>query len=631
LGIKPRSIVLLLGIVLLLLTSPRGQGQSQPRPEERLASLLELTTPPDPLSNRKPLELPDHIALSREALNLARSLRKRDLEARALFHLSAGYRLNREIPQALEAVYQAREIYGQIPDPSGRALMEAELGHIFQNYLSDHATALGYYRKALETARKAGLTHLIIKNLTYIGNIYSALGEYETAAASLTEALPLGETSKDYSDQMAAGVVLVRLSQIQLQLGDISSAQHFLERARLLFDRPGYYREYGASRVLIQAGLIHRHQKQFGEALAQYQAALELRLRLGNASDRAYLHYLMGETEREAGRPGEALLDYQKALAFRRETHDQLGIAQTTLGLGQALAALRRESEALPHLEESLEISRSQGFGKEQKDVYLALSEVHAAQGRAAEALRYRRLFDEWKDKVQGSKVTAAVLATVNRYEKDQLNRELKLLKKKHGWTVWAYSAALLILLSLVALLVFNYRRLREWARRVHQKKSATIQHQRARMEDLQSRVEEIESDLNKPKYSSSNLSEEQAQASIRKLMRLMEQEQLYRDSELSLDLLAQRLNLNANYLSQILNQHLNRKFSEFINDYRIEEAKRLLGDPELIACSALDIGLRAGFGAKSSYYRLFKEATGLTPVEYRRANLPPDMETGEF
>jgi AraC-like DNA-binding protein len=90
--------------------------------------------------------------------------------------------------------------------------------------------------------------------------------------------------------------------------------------------------------------------------------------------------------------------------------------------------------------------------------------------------------------------------------------------------------------------------------------------------------------------------------------------------SELTLAELALQVGLPARRLSQLVNQGRGRNFADWVNHYRIEEAKRLLADPASGIRSVLDAMYAAGFNSKSSFNALFKASTGVTPTEFMRA-----------
>jgi len=91
-----------------------------------------------------------------------------------------------------------------------------------------------------------------------------------------------------------------------------------------------------------------------------------------------------------------------------------------------------------------------------------------------------------------------------------------------------------------------------------------------------------------------------------------------YLDSNLSLDGVAQELNLNKSHLSRIINTELGKSFSDYVNQLRVEEAKAYMANPEFSNYTLVAIGLEAGFNSKSTFHTTFKKYTGMTPSEYK-------------
>ncbi len=108
-------------------------------------------------------------------------------------------------------------------------------------------------------------------------------------------------------------------------------------------------------------------------------------------------------------------------------------------------------------------------------------------------------------------------------------------------------------------------------------------------------------------------------QALLDKLVSFMARQKPYLDPELSLNALAQQVNISRSQLSQLINDGLGENFYDFINKYRVEEVKRLMADPEMAHYNLLGIAFEAGFKSKSTFNLIFKRFTGLTPTEYRK------------
>lgn len=134
-------------------------------------------------------------------------------------------------------------------------------------------------------------------------------------------------------------------------------------------------------------------------------------------------------------------------------------------------------------------------------------------------------------------------------------------------------------------------------------------------------RPETSESDeLAGKKYEKSQLTPERSERYLNKLLRLMETERPYLDGDLTVQKLAEKLSIPAPHLSQTINERLGKSFPDFINSYRVEEAKRKLLDPALKHLSVLGIAEEVGFNSKSSFNAVFKKHTNMTPSEFRNA-----------
>ncbi len=120
-------------------------------------------------------------------------------------------------------------------------------------------------------------------------------------------------------------------------------------------------------------------------------------------------------------------------------------------------------------------------------------------------------------------------------------------------------------------------------------------------------------------KYAGSNLDTRQLKNLSDQITKLAMREKPYLDPQLSADKLAELANISPRQLSQILNDGIGQNFFEWINGYRIEEAKKLLTHPGQNDKTVLEILYAAGFNSKSAFHRAFKEHTGLTPTAYRK------------
>lgn len=100
---------------------------------------------------------------------------------------------------------------------------------------------------------------------------------------------------------------------------------------------------------------------------------------------------------------------------------------------------------------------------------------------------------------------------------------------------------------------------------------------------------------------------------------KLLVEEKNFLDTSLSLESLAEKMELSKGYLSKIINTELGMNFKEYLNKLRIEEAKSYLINPEFANYTLVAIGLEAGFNSKSAFNATFKKVTSITPSEYKK------------
>jgi len=106
------------------------------------------------------------------------------------------------------------------------------------------------------------------------------------------------------------------------------------------------------------------------------------------------------------------------------------------------------------------------------------------------------------------------------------------------------------------------------------------------------------------------------------KLLRLMAEQRPWLEPELNLAELANRLALHPVLLSKVINAGCGQSFSDFVNTYRVEEARRKMADPAFGHYSLVGVALESGFNSKSTFNRVFKKLVGTAPSEAARPKL---------
>lgn len=101
------------------------------------------------------------------------------------------------------------------------------------------------------------------------------------------------------------------------------------------------------------------------------------------------------------------------------------------------------------------------------------------------------------------------------------------------------------------------------------------------------------------------------------RIREVMEIDQLFLDPNLTLRKLSAQLDTNTKYLSQVINHHGGCNFLSFVNAYRIDKVKEYLAAGDFHQHTFFGIAQRCGFKNKSTFYKVFRDNTDLTPKAY--------------
>lgn len=100
-----------------------------------------------------------------------------------------------------------------------------------------------------------------------------------------------------------------------------------------------------------------------------------------------------------------------------------------------------------------------------------------------------------------------------------------------------------------------------------------------------------------------------------------MDGEELYKNPNLKVNDLAKAIQIPGYQLSQVLNDNLEKSFTAFVNEYRINEACRILTTNTNFSIEG--VAGEVGFNSKSTFFASFKKIKGVTPSTFLQQNTP--------
>ena len=190
--------------------------------------------------------------------------------------------------------------------------------------------------------------------------------------------------------------------------------------------------------------------------------------------------------------------------------------------------------------------------------------------------------------------------------------------------------ASILIILSLflaMGILIYKNQQLRKAYASIYRRNldvlAAADQEQRIRAHyqgQIAAFKEMLMSGMGGKKYQSSTLDEDDKVVITERIFKLFEDSEEYLSTDFNLNKLADLVGSNYKNVSQVINENFKKNFNTLLNEYRIKEACRRMGDLTRYGNYTVEaIGESVGFGSRSTFISTFKKITGLTPSEYQR------------
>ena len=342
--------------------------------------------------------------------------------------------------------------------------------------------------------------------------------------------------------------------------------------------------------------------------------------------NRSDIYNTYGEIALEAGDYMKAGLYYEQAI--REHGFSQAAyVVSTYVGYGRALIAQKKYKSALEKLQIGNEISEKNITSLFRREVYLLLSACYDRLGEPKEALEYYkkytaesfRLYNEDKERTEKELMV--------RYETEKRNKELaqkNMLLQKEQNRVMALVGITFVVLIVVLLFYINYRRKNRLYKQIVRESVDWLAKERQFSKRIAEQEKQLQELIGKAgavdggRYSGSSLNKDSQQELFGRLERLMQNDQVYKNSLFTREKMAELLGTNRTYLSQTINEQTGLTFTHYMNKYRIEEARRILADPQddtPIKAIAADLG----FSSVTTFYTLFKAVVQMSPDQYRK------------
>ena len=488
--------------------------------------------------------------------------------------------------------------------------------------IGDYKNFKLYTDSILTIAKANQLRAYEIDAITRLGVYYKKIDAYDKAMTYYSKAL---EISKDIPDSYKKRTpILINLGNVYNLIGDHN-------KAKTTFDEVlQYLEQFNGPDVYRMAAYVGLAETASGNK--NFKISLEYLEKAKNIGEKLKRDDIIINALNSIAENYLQLQQFKKALTYSKEaealyTNDQ-SIEQRALSyylMGASLSGLKRYEEAVLSLQMAQGIAFSNQFLKIQMDTHKQLAKVFEKQGNMEKASMEQKGYINAKEKY---------LQTLSKAKRLEIEQELvktKVQLKEENTSKWA---SILIGIAITFILLgflFVYRKKKKQT----ELEALLLKEDRILLQDenealkakilnlVQEKVTNSRRGSRNKKAKKTLLSIKEQEQYVHKIVGYMEKEKPYLDHAMKQSTLAKSLDMSIHLFSEVLNVCFEKNFNNFMNLYRVDEAKQLIKDPAYSHYKILAIGYEAGFPSKTSFNRIFKQLVGQTPSEYRKKQLP--------
>lgn len=526
----------------------------------------------------------------------------------SLCKLSSQALIKGEYAVGLTYARQVNEIANRLKDDDVLLMSYIMLLH-YSLSTADYSSIDLYFDKALELARHTD-------NPKAMANIYSDMGiyavnvemDYYKGLYYFTEGLKIAEQMED--ERIA--IVLMSNMAVACHLrGDTDGLKYALKVYEYGHRTNDKYTIFMGSYV---SALMYDLMKDYDNALRYIEEAVSLMPAYRDSTGvyDAYATILMA-----LGREKEAERYYLMALDHASEG-EAISVVNAHLNYGRYLIGKRKYEKAIEVLDTGIKISKEKNNPVYRYKLYESISDASRNMGDYRRALDYYTMFHQEADSVFSIAKERSINQLMIQYESEKKEREiqeakLEILKGERRLQI-SILIIVIIFIALGAIYILYRRKNKNYLTIVRQNREGLNKERW-----YQERLEELTGTPNSKadKYSMSSLTDEKGHRLFADLDNLMKSKQLYRKKDLTREGVANMLSTNRTYLSQVINEHTGLSFNYYVHSFRIDEAVRILSDPDndiLLKTLADELG----FSAISTFYTIFQATMGMPPSKYR-------------
>ncbi|HBS85321.1 MAG: hypothetical protein A2W91_16065 [Bacteroidetes bacterium GWF2_38_335] len=556
-----------------------------------------------------------------------------------LNNIGAVYYQTGEYDRAIKIYGKTLKLAETNKDDKGIGLAWNNLGSIRQ-LTGENVEALKCFEKSLEIKKKIkdqkGLAYSY-NNIAYIHDLWS---EYEKAISYYLKSLKISE---DLGDKHLSAITYSNIAGVYKIWGNYPKALEYYNISMEIKEEINDQK--GIATMINNIGTVKELEKKYSEALSFYEKSSDLFIKVGFKSGEAASYNNIGSVLNKMGDYKKAILYHEKSLAVNTELNSGRGIVMILQNLAKDYLSTGNTGKAMEYIRPSISKAKEINEKSLLSDSYKILSDIYLKNADFKSAYTYYKNHTELKDSLFNETKHQQVSTLQTRFETEQKEKEIVLLENEKEITslemdkknaslesqrekIKIYLAALVMIIIFSGVLFMMYLQ-KQKSYKILLKKNIEIVEKEKELEKIrppevitrEAIIHQEEIQIPEDKYSSSTLNQEQKNQLVAGLSLLMDEEKFYLNPQLTIEEVSENLGSNRRYVSQAINEEFKMNFSNFINEYRVKEARRLLLSPDFANLTLEAIASKSGFHSRATFITAFKKFTGLTPSYFQKSS----------
>ncbi|MFD2531818.1 tetratricopeptide repeat protein [Gracilimonas halophila] len=471
------------------------------------------------------------------------------------------------------------------------------------------------------------------------GALYRDLGNFEESVQNYQSAIELYKREQYDRGTFQAYVGLAALN---LQIDDQQRANRYFNRAEdYLTDNTD---QYQVADFYSNFGVNYRQLDSLDRAKDMMLEALSIAESLGHTMLQAQNLLNIGNVYASEGLDRQAIDYYERTLALSKQEEITYGQILSYLSIGRRLYSLGEYDRSIGYYDSAAVLLSESTLPQETLTLYEYYADSYTEAGNSLKAQRYTARYESLQDSLLSAEAQNEILRSQSEFDitrqKAEIDQNLSTISRLSVYIGFTLFASVLLLCVAIWLWRRN-KKLKALFERNMQVQNLPPYLQPILGEKAGNKALDNKGQIHK-KHSSVAQSEiaaadEPAEATVKheqavetvkqlsqifkKIIHLLEDEEIYRDKYLNIERLAQEVGTNKKYISDAISYGSNGNFYDLVNKYRINEARRLLAKPSYQDYSLDVIYEKCGYKNASTFYKNFREITGLTPAQYKKQN----------